>query len=111
MDTRELNLINHHQMKLAWNSTFLIPKTATYQGYDADNSNRISGVPQSGYWEDPKRMTETSVGSGQYKLASTSQPIQIRPLQFEQFGEFLERSGNRGVLHDRLNERTSRLSL
>lgn len=87
LDTSYLNLINHHQLKLAWNSNFLIPLTSTYQGYDADNGNHISGVPQSGYWENVNRLVASNPATGNpgglYKLVSTQQPIQIRPFQFE----------------------------
>lgn len=82
VDTRDLNVVNHKQLKLGWNSEFLIPQTSTYQGYDADNKNRVSGVPGSGYWEYPERMQQTQ-GTRFYQLQSTPEPIQMEPFMFE----------------------------
>lgn len=82
IDTRELNTLNHLNMKLRWNSTFLIPQTTTYQGYDADNSNRIPGVANSGYWEQQERLIPTP-NTRYYQLSSAPEPIAIKPFFWE----------------------------
>jgi len=80
-DVRDLNLVNHTMMKLRWNKEALERDMATYEGYDADNGNRISGVPYSGYWERIERQGEK--GSAPYfPLVSRGQPIVIRPFAY-----------------------------
>jgi hypothetical protein len=82
IDVRELNVINHLNMKQRWNSIFLVPSTTTYQGYDADNSNRIPGIANSGYWENVERLVEVK-NTRYYYLQSNPQQIQIKPFLFE----------------------------
>jgi hypothetical protein len=81
-DIRDLNVINHMALKMQWNSNFLATKTATYQGYDAHNGNRIPGSPGTGYWEYPERMIrkpETRF----FNCTSVPQPFQIRPFMYD----------------------------
>ncbi len=81
-DTRELNLINHMNLKLYWSSGWIVPQTSTYQGYDADNANRIPGVAGEGYWEYIERLN-TSATTGLTSLSSVPQDIQIQPFMYE----------------------------
>lgn len=81
IDIRELNVINHLALKQEWNSSMIVPKTSTYQGYDASNLNRIPGSPGTGYWEYPERMVEVK-GTRYYNCYSTGQQFQIRPFMF-----------------------------
>lgn len=82
VDTRDLNLINHLNLKLRWNKQMLERDLSPYEGYDADNANRVSGVPYSGYWERIERQGDRG-SSNPYNLCySRPQPIVIRPFHF-----------------------------
>ena len=82
LDIRDLNLINHMAIKLEQNPTILAPKTSTYQGYDANNGNRVPGCPGTGYWEYPERLLATP-GTRYYQCMSAGQQFQIKPFMFQ----------------------------
>lgn len=82
VDIRDLNLINHMCMKMRWNKNMLEREMGTYEGFYADNSDRVSGAPYTGYWERNERQAARSSSNPYNLCCSRPQPIVIRPFMF-----------------------------